>query len=133
MDITNDNGLILIGYRYEQYVTSDYMTYVLLIKTDKDCNEKWNKLFTEMRYTTLEIEFKNNNIVVRNNGDYDAYDLQIELTMSGLVFGGISKGIQLNVEKLLINEEITFYTYRKTIRNYNFLLKCRFHSFDYSY
>ena len=59
-----------------------------------------------MKYTTLEIEVKNNNIFVRNIGDYDAYDLQIDLTMSGLVFGGISKGTRLNVDKLLIDEEI---------------------------
>jgi len=107
MDITNDDGFILIGHKYEQYITSDYMTYVLLIKTDGNGNAEWNRQFSEMKYTTLEIEVKNNNIVVRNNGDYDAYDLQIDLTMSGLVFGGISRGTQFNFDKLLIDEEIT--------------------------
>jgi len=107
MDKTNDDGFILIGLKNEQYITSDYMTYVLLLKTDENGNAEWNRLFSEMKYTTLEIEVKNNNIVVRNNGEYDAYDLQIELTMSGLVFGGISRGTQLNFDKLLIDEEIS--------------------------
>jgi len=107
MDITNDGGFILIGHKYEQYITSDYMTYVVLIKTDENGNAEWNRLFSEMKYTKLEIEVKNNKIVICNNGDYDAYDLQIELTMSGLVFGRISSGTQLNFDKLLIDEEIT--------------------------
>jgi len=109
MDKTNDDGFILIGHKYEQNITdqSDYMTYVLLLKTDENGNAEWNRLFSEMKYTTLEIEVKNNNIVVRNNGDYGAYDLQIDLTMSGLVFGGISRGTQFNFDKLLIDEEIT--------------------------
>ncbi|MFE3845404.1 hypothetical protein ACFL1L_00900 [Thermoplasmatota archaeon] len=107
MDKTNDNGYLLIGHKNEQNITSDYMTYMLLLKTDVDGNEEWNRLFFEMRYTTLEIEFINNSIVVRNIGDYDAYDLQIKLSMSGFVFGGISRGIQLNFDKFLIDEEIT--------------------------
>jgi len=109
MDKTNDDGFILIGHKYEQNITdqSDYMTYILLLKTDENGNAEWNRLFSEMKYTTLEIEVKNNNIVVRNNGDYGAYDLQIDLTMNGLVFGGISRGTQFNFDKLLIDEEIT--------------------------
>jgi len=107
MDNTNDDGYLLIGHKIEQNITSDYMTYMLLLKTDESGNAEWNRIFAEMRYTTLEIIVKNNNIVVRNIGDYDAYDLQIKLSMSGLVFGGISRGIQSNFDKLSIIEEIT--------------------------
>ena len=100
---TTDKGYILTGATTS--LVNPHFSYVLLLKTDGYGNEEWCKNFAgDIPSTELEIEIVGKIIIVRNIGDEDAYDVRINVDISGFIL--IGKHVESAVDRLPVGEEI---------------------------
>jgi len=100
---TIDNGYIMTGIT-ASYANPNFM-YALLLKIDENGDEEWCKnLASAIISTELEIEICKSGIIIRNIGEEDAYDVNVDVDITGFIFVG--KHVESNVEILQAGEEM---------------------------
>ena len=100
---TIDNGYIMTGITAS--LANPNFLYVLLLKTDENGDEEWYKnLAGDISSTELEIEIGKGGIIVRNIGEEDAYDVKINVDITGLII--IGKHSEYAVDILPAGEEM---------------------------
>jgi hypothetical protein len=98
---TIDNGYIMTGITAS--LANPNFLFALLLKIDENGNEEWSKNLAAPS-TELEIEIGKGGIIVRNIGDEAAYDVRINVDITGCIL--IGKHVESAVNKLPAGEEI---------------------------
>ena len=100
---TIDNGYIMTGITASS--ANSNLMYALLLKIDENGDEEWCKnLASTILSTELEIEICKSGIIIRNIGEEDAYDVDIDVVITGFIFVG--KHVESSVDILPAGEEM---------------------------